>query len=94
MLTETSLRRHKSETAQRVLDSLPEQGGRVCLDEEATRAWMAALNDIRLVIGTRLDVSEDPTERQVAPDDPRAPALALYDYLSILESDLVEALAG
>ena len=64
------------------------------LEEQQVLAWLRALNDMRLLLGTRLDVSEDPTERQVAPDDPRAPALALYDYLSILESDLVEALAG
>src|SRR5262249_43740465 len=58
-LTETSLRQHKSETAQRVLDSLPADGGRVCLDAEDTRAWLSALNDIRLVVGTRLDVTEE-----------------------------------
>ena len=63
------------------------------LDEPQALAWLRALNDMRLLVGTRLDVSEDPDERRVAADDPRAPALALYDYLSLLEQDLVEALA-
>jgi hypothetical protein len=62
------------------------------LDEPQALAWLRALNDMRLLVGTRLDVSEDPAERVVSPRDPRAPALALYDYLSVLEQDLVEAL--
>jgi hypothetical protein len=91
-LTETSLRRHKSETAQRVLDSLPEDGGRVCLDEEATRAWLSALNDIRLVIGTRLDVTEEMDIPE--PSDPRAPGYELYRWLTLLQELLVEATIG
>jgi len=64
------------------------------LEEGQVLAWLRALNDMRLFLGTRLDVNEDPDERRVAPDDPRAPALALYDYLSMLEAELVEALDG
>ena len=62
------------------------------LDEEQAMAWMRALNDTRLLLGTRLDVGEDPDERRVSPDDPRAPGFALYDYLSLLTQELVEAL--
>ena len=62
------------------------------LDEEEAQAWMRAINDTRLVLGTRLDVREDPAERRVSPDDPRAPGFALYDYLSLLTQELVEAL--
>ncbi|MBV8303996.1 MAG: DUF2017 family protein [Acidimicrobiia bacterium] len=64
------------------------------LDEEEALAWMRAINDTRLLLGTRLDVSEDPGQRQVAPDDPRAPGFALYDYLSLLTQELVEALGA
>jgi hypothetical protein len=62
------------------------------LDEEEALAWLRAVNDLRLLLGTRLDVSEDAAERQVADDDPRAPGFALYDYLSLLTQELVEAL--
>lgn len=62
------------------------------LDEEQALAWLRAVNDLRLLLGTRLDVSDDPAERRVAPDDPRAPGFALYDYLSLLTQELVEAL--
>jgi hypothetical protein len=91
-LTETSLRQHKSETAQRVLDSLPAEGGRVCLDAEATRAWLSALNDIRLVVGTRLDVTEEMDTPE--PGDPRAPGYELYRWLTLLQELLVEAVTG
>ena len=91
-LTETSLRQHKSETAQRVLDSLPADGGKVCLDEDATRAWLSALNDIRLVIGTRLDVTEEMDIPE--PSDPRSPGYELYRWLTLLQELLVEATAG
>ena len=61
------------------------------LDEEQVVSWLSALNELRLVLGTNLDVSEG-TE-PVAPSDPRAPGLALYGYLSWLEEQVVEALA-
>jgi hypothetical protein len=57
-------------------------------------AWLSAVNDLRLVIGTRLDVSEDMDYGAVEPDDPRAPGFALYSYLSWLEEQVVEALAS
>jgi cysteinyl-tRNA synthetase len=62
------------------------------LDEEEALAWLRAVNDVRLLLGTRLDVGEEPEDRRVAPDDPRAPGFALYDYLSLLTQELVEAL--
>jgi hypothetical protein len=62
------------------------------LDEAQALAWMRAINDVRLLLGTRLDVTEDPLDRTVSPRDPRAPAFALYDYLSLLTQELVEAL--
>lgn len=62
------------------------------LTEEEALAWLRAVNDVRLLLGTRLDVSEDADERRVSQDDPRAPGFALYDYLSMLTQELVEAL--
>jgi hypothetical protein len=64
------------------------------LDEEQAHAWMRALNEVRLVLGTRLDVTEEGDERPTDPDDPRIPAFAAYDYLSMLQGELVEALLG
>jgi hypothetical protein len=91
-LTEGSLRAHKSETAQRVLDSLPAGGGAVCLDADTTRAWLSALNDVRLVIGTRLGVTEETDYPD--PDDPAIPGYELYRWLTIVQELLVDAAFG
>ncbi len=62
------------------------------LTEDQVTAWMNAINDLRLVLGTRLDVSEDMDA--VALDDPRAPAYAVYVYLTHLLGEIVVALSG
>lgn len=64
------------------------------LDEEQLTAWMGAINDLRLVLGTRLDVSEDMDIEAMDEDDPRLPAFALYGYLGWLQEQVVAALAG
>jgi hypothetical protein len=63
------------------------------LSEEELLAWLSAINDLRLVLGTRLDVPEDLSELDMRPGDPRNESLALYAYLSILEEDAVAALS-
>jgi hypothetical protein len=56
-------------------------------------AWLRALNDLRLVLGTRLDVQEDTLLDELQLDDERAAGLAVYGYLSWLQEQLVAALA-
>ena len=63
------------------------------LDEEQVLAWLGALNDLRLVLGTRLEVTEDLYEAGMPQDDPRAAAFAIYGYLGWLQEQVVEALA-
>ena len=63
------------------------------LTEDQLVSWLGALNDIRLVLGTKLDVSEETYDREVPDDHPEAAGLALYFYLGWLEEQVVEALA-
>ena len=60
------------------------------LSEEEVFAWMGAVNDLRLVLGTRLDVSEE-TDLAVDASDPDAAAYGLYAYLGWLLELLVDA---
>ena len=60
------------------------------VDEATLTGWLTALNDLRLVLGTRLDVSED--DLDVDPDDPDAFAHAVYHYLGLLVTEAVDAL--
>ncbi len=73
---------------------LADTAGRGELTEEELDAWLRALNDLRLVLGTRLDVGEDALAGGLDPDDPDAPMLALYGYLSWLQEQAVEAAAA
>lgn len=68
--------------------------GRDRLGEEELDAWLGALNDLRLVLGTRLGVTEETYERDLDPNDPQAYELALYAYLTWLQDNVVEALAA
>jgi Domain of unknown function (DUF2017) len=67
--------------------------GRERLREEELHAWLGALNDLRLVLGERLEVTEDVYERELDPHDPEAFELAVYAYLSWLLEQVVEAAA-
>jgi hypothetical protein len=60
--------------------------------EEAT-AWLGVLNDLRLALGVRLEITED-FDGQVDDADPRAPAMHLLSYLGWLEEHLLEALSS
>jgi hypothetical protein len=64
------------------------------LDEDQLLAWMRAINHIRLVLGVRLEVTEEGDERPRSPRDPRAPAFAVYDYLTYLQGEIIEALSA
>ena len=55
-------------------------------------AWMGIINDLRLVLGTRLDVSEDDAEIDF--DDPNVDAYIAYHELGLLLSDVVDALTS
>jgi hypothetical protein len=61
------------------------------LTEEQLHGWSRAVNDLRLVLGTRLDVGEEPVE--IEADDPDAPAYAVYEYLGYLLGEVVDALS-
>jgi hypothetical protein len=61
------------------------------LTEEEATAWLGVLNDLRLALGVRLDITED-FDGDVDDADPRAPALRLLSYLGWLEEQLLDAL--
>jgi Domain of unknown function (DUF2017) len=82
------------EGRRRSLQVLAETAEAERLTGEQAQAWLTALNDLRLVFGTRLEVADDTLLEELADDDPRAPELALYAYLSWLQEQLVEALAA
>jgi hypothetical protein len=93
--TEPSLREAKKYFAQTMLDTLPPNGGRVRLTGDQARDWLRALNDVRLMLGVRLEVTEDFEEQLAAlsPQDPRIAAFEVYGWLGAVQESLVQALA-
>jgi len=74
----------------RALHILSETASAKSLDAEQLQGWLTALNDVRLVLGTVLDISE---EVEVT-DEPVSQQLIAYYYLSGLQGEVVEFLAG
>src|SRR5437764_8534208 len=94
-LTDADLRARKTEAIDGMLDDLA-SGDRIELDvETGVGRWLQAVNDVRLMLGTRLDVPEDWGETVAAlpPDDPRVPVYLFYNWLSALQEDLVLAVS-
>ncbi len=63
------------------------------LTDEELRTWLGALESLRLALGTQLDVTEE-SYRPLDRDDPEAPRLALYHWLSWLQEEVVGALSA
>ena len=92
--TESELRSGKQAAVRAVLESLPLAGGRIVLDAELSNAWLGALNDLRLAIGTRLDVTEDSYAEldRLDPASPHARELTVFLWLGVLQETLVDTL--
>ena len=63
------------------------------LSEEELMTLMRVVNDLRLVMGTRLSVTEE-SEPQGFEDEAERSQFVLYQFLGWLMSDIVDALAG
>jgi hypothetical protein len=83
----------KRVAAQQLLDTVPDNGGRFELTEEAANAWIAAVNDLRLTLGVLLEVGPQGPERLPA-DHPLAAHLDVYQWLTVLQEYLVLVLMG
>ncbi len=75
-----------------VLDTVPSAGGKIVLTPEQADAWLTALTDVRLALGTVLNIDAD-TPDHLDPEDPRAPHLDVYHWLTWMQDSLLQALA-
>ena len=62
------------------------------LDEQQLMSWLGAVNNLRLVLGTLLDVSDDAEIGELPDETPDVETYALYAYLSSLLGEMVDAL--
>jgi len=100
LYTEGELKTGKIDQAGAILAALPDEGeGEVRLDGEAAEAWLRAINDARLAMGTRLDITAETDlseELEIAavhdPGSSRVFQLSVYAYLGYLQESLLNAL--
>jgi hypothetical protein len=90
--TERDLRESKAANARAVDAQLAEQGSEVTIAGESIASWLGFLNDTRLTIGSRLDITEENHDALAdLPDsDPRAGLFQVYDWLTFVQESIVQ----
>ena len=73
------------------LDTVEKTANARALSEEDFLTWMGVVNDLRLVLGTRIDVTEESTEEDFAAGGPRD-AYRVYQFLGWLLQEMLSAL--
>ena len=63
---------------------------KVTLDRSEVEAWVAALNDIRLALGTSIGITEDHDPEHLDATDPAAQPFLVYDWLTVLQGTIIE----
>lgn len=96
-LTETGLSQERRGRAEHCLAELRDARSLVrtdiTLSPEGADRWIRVLNDLRLALGTRLDISED-DDYDLRPGDPDVHLRARYVWLTALQDMLVTTLLG
>ena len=63
------------------------------VNDQQLTAWMAAINDVRLVLGTLLGVTEEMDHASLDDKDPNFGGFLLYDQLTFVLGEIIEVLA-
>lgn len=82
-LVGSDLRTERSGRLQACRAELPEGGGRLELDAEAADRWLRVLNDLRLALGTRLEITDDNEL------DETDPSVNIYSWLTAVQDTLI-----
>lgn len=90
--TENDLRQAKVQHATTVIEEIERSGEKVTV--ASPDSWLGTLNDARIAIGTRIQITEDNHEElaNLSEDDPRAGLFHVYDWLTFLQESLVRCL--
>ena len=90
--TENDLRQSKMQHALTVVEEIERSGEKVSVT--STDSWLRLLNDARIAIGTRIQISENNHEELAGlpDDDPRSGLFHVYDWLTFLQESLVRCM--
>ena len=92
--TERSLRENKIAHARTVKSTLESSGEKLVITQEQGTAWMLALNDLRLALGTRLNIQEDDARFEDIDDEEEdSGTFHIYDWLTYLQETLIRSMS-
>ena len=86
--TEQDLRAQKQTALATARETLTDWTGKANVSDQQAQDWLRALNDLRLVLGTRLEITDE-GDRDFDSDEP---GMHLYNYLTYLQGTLIDAL--
>lgn len=87
-LTERSLRIERAERARACIEDVHEPG-EIVLDADGAERWIQVINDLRLALGTRLDITDERDADAVDAQHPQAQEWAIYHWLTGLQDSIV-----
>ncbi|HJQ72427.1 MAG TPA: DUF2017 family protein [Actinomycetota bacterium] len=76
------------------IDTVERTAHATALTEDEFLAWVGVVNDLRLVLGTRIDITEEATEEDFRQDDPRHDTFRVYQFLGYLLQEMLEAMGA
>lgn len=86
--TEQDLRAQKIAALSVARETLAEFSGKSTVTPQQAQHWLKALNDLRLVLGTRLEITDEDDRYR----DSDEPGIQLYNYLTYLQGTLIDAM--
>lgn len=85
--TEQDLRQQKIAALSDVRENLNDRENPTTVSAQQAQSWLKAINDLRLVLGTRMEITQ---ENDFDSDEPE---VNLYNYLTYLQGTLIDALS-
>jgi hypothetical protein len=92
-LVSDQLRRDKIGSLQGVRNDLGRDGVDITLSRQSSERWLTALTDLRLALGTRLEMTEQKMAADLDPQDPQAPSLAVLHWLGWVQESMLQAMS-
>ena len=89
------LRSDKGKALEHLRSTIGEEGEVAAdLSEDEASSWLRVINDIRLAIGTRNDVTEETMGDEIDPEDPESAGLLVLHWLGWIQESMLKALSG
>jgi hypothetical protein len=76
------------------LDTVERTARATSLSEDEMLAWVGVVNDLRLLLGTRIEITEEATDEDFPEGDPRHDTYRAYHFLGYLLQEMLEAMGA